>query len=231
MSKSNSAICSNCLKNVNINDNTCQYCGYVFSKTEANSLQNEGGGDWFERTGIPRVVAFGCASLPIGAMVFIIIGIGSCVQESMRDSEIELIAQLKEQLREEKSQLLKSELGCKYGPDESPDQIRTRELAQVDIALAENVDNISVEREWEIRRSIGTEMGLAPHEVNGWKDIYRGRAEAAKRELEMLERERPEREAKEREEKQRLCDSYEWGKQDILRLQTEIEQREKALKS
>jgi hypothetical protein len=76
---------------------------------------------------------------------------------------------------------------CAYGPERSPDDLREEALAEWDAAAGENLDNISPEQEWEIRKSLGARMGLAPSEVNGWKDIYRGRAEQAKRVLKARE--------------------------------------------
>jgi hypothetical protein len=53
-------------------------------------------------------------------------------------------------------------------------------LAEWDEAAASVTETISPKQEWEIRKSLGREMGLAPSEVNGWKEIYKARAEAAR---------------------------------------------------
>jgi hypothetical protein len=69
---------------------------------------------------------------------------------------------------------------CKNGTQGS-DPTGRFAAAEVDIAMADNIENVSPEQEWRIRKSIGAEMGLAPTEVDGWKDIYRGRAEQARK--------------------------------------------------
>lgn len=83
--------------------------------------------------------------------------------------------------------------------------------AEVDIAMADNIDNVSPEQEWRIRKSIAAEMGLAPSEVDGWKDIYRSRAEQARRLLkdrdEALQRTRTE-----------LCDAIPSLRDDVGKL-------------
>ena len=53
-------------------------------------------------------------------------------------------------------------------------------LREWDTAAAENLENVSPEQEWEIRKQLAREMNLAPSEVDGWKDIYRSRAKQAK---------------------------------------------------
>ncbi|QOV94228.1 hypothetical protein [Novosphingobium sp. ES2-1] len=58
---------------------------------------------------------------------------------------------------------------------------RERALAEWDAIAGEDLDSISADQEWEIRRSIGDQMGLAPSQVNGWKSIYKARQEQAKR--------------------------------------------------
>jgi hypothetical protein len=54
-------------------------------------------------------------------------------------------------------------------------------LAEVDLAMVDNIDSISPAQEQRIRESIGSEMGLPPSRVDGWRSIYRSRAEQAKR--------------------------------------------------
>lgn len=78
---------------------------------------------------------------------------------------------------------------CQNAPDATPAVTSlisdgARSKAEWDIAAAENLKNVSPDQEWEIRKSLGAEMGLAPSEVNGWRDIYRSRAEQARRILE-----------------------------------------------
>lgn len=67
-----------------------------------------------------------------------------------------------------------------------------RAKAEWDIAAADNIGDISPEQEWEIRASLGSEMGLAPSQVNGWRDIYRSRAEIARRKIKAAKQPTPE---------------------------------------
>lgn len=87
---------------------------------------------------------------------------------------------------------------CQYGPSRS-DPDGKLAMAEVDLAMADNIENISPSEERRIRASLGAEMGLAPSEVNGWKAIYRSRAEQAKRLL-------ADAEAEEAEIKKDACD-------------------------
>lgn len=76
-----------------------------------------------------------------------------------------------------------------YAPPQLSEEDRAR--AEWDIAAAESIPNVSVEQEWEIRSSLASEMGLAPSQVNGWRDIYRARAEQARRLIEQAEQPTP----------------------------------------
>jgi hypothetical protein len=104
----------------------------------------------------------------LGMMLFIL---GGC--QSEKDRKIEA-------LQTELASVRSAIDGCENAMTE----LRTREgdasLSEWDIAAAGNVDKVSPEQEWEIRKSLGAEMGLAPSEVNGWKEIYKSRAEAAR---------------------------------------------------
>lgn len=77
---------------------------------------------------------------------------------------------------------------CRDGPEGGPyvpppPSEADRAKAEWDIAAAQNLDSVSTEQEWEIRASLGAEMGLAPSQVNGWRQIYRARAETAQKKL------------------------------------------------
>ena len=56
-----------------------------------------------------------------------------------------------------------------------------RALEDWDAVAADDVDNTSPAEEARIRKSLGAQFGLPPSEMNGWKDIYRGRGAAGKR--------------------------------------------------
>ena len=83
---------------------------------------------------------------------------------------------------------------CEFGPSPSINEVREEALAEWDVAAAGNLENISPEQEWEIRKSLADEMGLAPSEINSWKDIYRGRASQSKDVLKNREKSRGSRE-------------------------------------
>lgn len=96
------------------------------------------------------------------------------------------------QVRDLKERLVRARETCESGPTRYDDD-GAEAMAEVDVAMAENIENVSPEQEQRIRASIGAEMGLAPSEVNGWKAIYRSRAEQARRRL--AEREKVQRSA------------------------------------
>lgn len=54
-----------------------------------------------------------------------------------------------------------------------------KSLGEWDMAAGKDVGDIPPDQEWEIRKSLGAEMNLAPSEVNGWKEIYKSRAKTA----------------------------------------------------
>jgi hypothetical protein len=87
---------------------------------------------------------------------------------------------------------------CTNGPVRS-DEDGKLAMAEVDLAMADNIDNISPAQEQRIRASLGAEMGLAPSQVDGWKDIYRSRAKNAKSLIALAEKE-------EAESKKAACD-------------------------
>jgi hypothetical protein len=72
---------------------------------------------------------------------------------------------------------------CEFGPP-SYDADGSDALDEVDVAMADNIDNVSPSQEQRIRESMGAEMGLSPSQVDGWKDIHRGRAQQARLRLE-----------------------------------------------
>lgn len=88
-----------------------------------------------------------------------------------------------EQIDSELSTIEARENECFAARRSSADIMGQAALNEWDIAAADSVETISAEQEWEIRKSLGKEMNLAPSEVNGWREIYRSRAEKAKREL------------------------------------------------
>lgn len=77
---------------------------------------------------------------------------------------------------------------CAYQTVEYNKETVPQYEAEWDMAAAENIDSISPKGEWEIRKMLGREMGLHPSEVNGWREIYRKRAESARRQQESVSR-------------------------------------------
>lgn len=91
-------------------------------------------------------------------------------------------------------------------------------LAEWDMAAAANIDNVSKSQEWEIRKAIGQQMGLGPSEVNGWKDIYRARAQQAKRAQDAVKSE-INRTMLARDE---ACKTYDTAQSNVSRLKMEV---------
>lgn len=135
-------------------------------------------------------------------------------------SNEDLLAQATQRLDNSKAMLPSLETACRYGPPESADEVRERSLAEWDAIAGENVANISPNQEWEIRRSLGREMGLAPSEVNGWRQIYEARATRARETLARRERESAMREEERERGRQDACLRAESVRQSIA-LETE----------
>jgi len=80
--------------------------------------------------------------------------------------------------------------------------------AQWDIATGANVDHISNDQEWDIRWELANENGINPAQANGWKDVLRGRAENARKELPEIERQIKEAQAKRDKSCKSLIQNY-----------------------
>ncbi|WP_293647786.1 hypothetical protein [Sphingopyxis sp. RIFCSPHIGHO2_12_FULL_65_19] len=121
---------------------------------------------------------FGGIAVPFFGVMFLL---SQCDRSnaSLDDPAVPPIS-LEDDLKTAKNRLDHATDVCKNGASGS-DPTGRFAAAEVDIAMADNIDNVSPEQEWRIRKSIGAEMGLAPSEVDGWKDIYRGRAEQARK--------------------------------------------------
>lgn len=155
-----------------------------------------------------EIVALSCVVLIAGCSC------GPSIEEQIQQAE--------STLEQTNSRLSNAELVCRWGPQESADEIRERALAEWDSAVADNVQNISAEQEWEIRKSLGREMGLAPSEVNGWKQIYESRGESAKRVLAGIERRASEKERARKAQKDAACAGVATIKQNIASQQNYI---------
>jgi hypothetical protein len=141
----------------------------------------------FETTG--RAVA--------AAMVF------ACL--SACTSTEDVVMALEDTLAMENEAFVKAIRTCQWGPEEPIEAQRARYLAEWDSAAADNIANIAPDQEWEIRKALGKEMGLAPSEVNGWKQIYESRAESAKRTLAKIESEKEAKAVADELQKKEAC--------------------------
>lgn len=121
---------------------------------------------------------FGGFALPFFSVIFLL---GQCDRsESSLDQPAVAPANVDDDLSLAKGRLDHATEVCKNGGS-GGDPTGRFAAAEVDIAMADNIENVSPEQEQRIRTSIGAEMGLAPSEVDGWKDIYRARAEQARK--------------------------------------------------
>jgi hypothetical protein len=107
------------------------------------------------------------------------------------------------------------QLTCRYGPTPSPDEVREKSLAQWDAAAGDSLADIAPDQEWEIRKALGREMGLAPSEVNGWRDIYERRAAEARRTLARNKEEEAEKEKRDLAARKAACEQLQATRTDI----------------
>lgn len=165
----------------------------------------------------------GCGGA-IALAIFFVLFISKCSGEpedtiSSLDYDIRALS---DDIHERELALVRLRSACESEfPLSSPQDEGRQAQAAWDAAAAENLDNISPEQEWEIRRSIGAELGIAPSEVDGWKEIYRQRAEASQRAVERDEA----RQSMEQRDwdagKDRRCSEYESAASEIETLEAE----------
>lgn len=122
-------------------------------------------------------------------IAFLSLGIAACTSEIPEVSNsaeatptIEPKQESAKVINDLQERLARATSTCENGAT-SLDSDGSLALAEVDVAMAKNINNISSAEEQRIRASIGAEMGLAPSEVNGWRDIYRSRARQAQAKL------------------------------------------------
>jgi hypothetical protein len=153
-------------------DQACQRCGQRFGLP--TDFPRGAGADSVVRS----LGIFGGIALPFFGAIFLL---SQCDRSSASLDEPAIApVSLDDDLKVAKDRLDHAVDACKNGAS-GGDPTGKYALAEVDIAMAENIDKVSPEQEWRIRKSIGAELGLAPSEVDGWKDIYRGRAEKARK--------------------------------------------------
>ncbi|MGB3848131.1 MAG: hypothetical protein WA940_19820 [Sphingopyxis sp.] len=153
-------------------DEACKRCGQRFGLS--TDLPRGAGADSVVRA----LGIFGGIALPFFGVIFLL---SQCDRSSaFLDEPAVSPISMDDDLKVAKDRLDHAVDACRNGAS-SGDPTGKYALAEVDIAMADSIDDVSPEREWRIRKSIGAEMGLAPSEVDGWKDIYRGRAEQARR--------------------------------------------------
>lgn len=120
---------------------------------------------------------------------------------------------------------------CQNGPESGPPappplSVADRANAEWDIAAAENIENVSLEQEWDIRLALAAELGLAPSRVD-WRGIYRRRAEIARRKIAGAKQPTAQEEKayKARIQKQ-ACDSIAGAEQRVKQASRKLEQLE-----
>lgn len=118
--------------------------------------------------------------------------------------------------------MFQTQLTCQYGPSPSVDEAREQALAEVDVAYGASIEKISPEQEWEIRKSLGREMGLSPGEVNGWRDIYRERAENAQNKLKNISKLNKLREPEKKQKQLAACEEMALMKNEIEILNNKV---------
>jgi hypothetical protein len=132
------------------------------------------------------------------------------------------IRSLTDDIHQKKRLLIRLKSACESEfPLLSPRDEGRQAQAAWDAAAAENLDNISPEQVWEIRRSLGAELGIAPSEVDGWRQIYLQRAEASRR---ALDRDQARQAIEQRDwdaDKDQRCSKYESGVREIEGLEAE----------
>jgi hypothetical protein len=164
--------CPACGASAGAADEACQRCGQRFGLS--TDLSRGVGAE----SAVRVLGIFGGIALPFFGVIFLL---SHCDRSSASlDEPAVAPVSMDDDLKVAKDRLDHAVDACKNGAS-GGDPTGKYALAEVDIAMADNIDNVSPEQEWRIRKSIGAEMGLAPSEVDGWKDIYRGRAEQARR--------------------------------------------------
>ena len=111
----------------------------------------------------------------VPAFVLILAGCGPGLESQ--------ISTARSNLDNAKNALSETESTCESNTTAFVGTAREILLAEADAAIAENNANAGPGQEWELRRSLGRELGLAPNEVKAWREVYKGRAESAKRDL------------------------------------------------
>jgi DNA-binding transcriptional regulator YdaS (Cro superfamily) len=169
----------------------------------------------------------GCGGL-IALGIFFVMFTSKCSGEA-EDAKLpirEQISELRQEISDKKIALMHGKYRCEARtPLESLKEQGEAEQNLWDIAAAENLDNISSAQEWEIRKSIGAELGLAPSEVNGWKEIYRRRAASAKRKLERSDGDKLIEEVKQAhwdKNRQSRCEEYKQADKELAELKADL---------
>ena len=187
--------CPSCGKhsNADLDFESCWGCGYIFKDSEKRTGAEPVGFHPVTTTPPPSVSATSLAgigrprsnhldlSTVVGGVLVLalpVLFLVQCTSLTLSSKERELNE--KTQALELASGFLASaEDSCFRQEVKKNQALGKKALGEWDEAAVANLAVISKEEEWEIRTSLGREMGLAPSEVNGWKDIYRSRAEAA----------------------------------------------------
>ncbi|MDR5730686.1 MAG: hypothetical protein RB191_25020 [Terriglobia bacterium] len=88
----------------------------------------------------------------------------------------------------------------------------------IDIAVAKNLDHVTLTQERAYRREVAAELDMLPSQANGWKQVLKGRADTAKAERPTLEQEFN----KKRRAADEACRSSDTDANEVARLQEEV---------
>lgn len=99
---------------------------------------------------------------------------------------------------ESDTRLLSSEMGtleelknlCLYGRENQREVENARALAEWDRVIADSIPNMSEAAKERARIGVAKELGILPHEANGWANVLEGRAKASESDLKRLEGDR-----------------------------------------
>lgn len=195
--------CPRCAEGVRLHARVCRSCGHKFP-----------GGARPDHDPA-HAIGIGCGLLMIIGFVGLL---HSCITSDDVDGSAEAtmtsLERAEKNVADLDEQLERATITCRDGPPRH-DLDGEIALAEVDLAMVEGIDSVSPEQERRIRASLGAEMGLAPSEVDGWRDIYRSRAEAARRVIQGAE-------ARERDVQRSACVNVPDLKSQLERAKSEL---------
>jgi hypothetical protein len=222
--------CPHCSKPTSKAIGYCIHCDHSFRKS-AGPTNGEGDSSGEARRGPKSNGGSGSSATRLvmgvtlcGALIW---GVNSCSSSRAESERQDRIEALQRDIAETRARIPDLQTQCKYGPKEDADDARDRYLAEWDSAVGDNLANIAPDQEWAIRAALGREMGLPPSQVNGWKQIYESRAQAAKATLARIESEKKQKAAERDKEQQEICDRLELNRSSLKEDQAELRRLQK----